>query len=315
MEAKILTSDLGHYLNQEIISEYLVTQKELREGTKDFYLRLRLSDKNGSVMGNVWNNARAVAEKFKEGDVVRIKGMVISYRSQLQITINKIQVLDSEEYDLQDYIETTSKDITKLNDKLFQYIEKVGNKYLNALLRSVFEDKEMLDRFCRAPAAKTWHHNYMGGLLEHTVAVTRICDLLAHYYPVDRELLITGAILHDIGKIIEYNLVSAIDFTPEGRLLGHISLGDEIVCKRAAGINNFPPALLMKLRHLILSHHGEYEKASARLPQTIEAMMLHHADNLDAQVTGVAQLINSPQIQDSEWSEYDKLNNRFYYIK
>jgi len=214
-----------------------------------------------------------------------------------------------------EYIETTSKDITKLSDKLFEYIENIQDVYLKELLLSIFEDKEFFTLFANSPAAKTWHHNYLGGLLEHTISVTTICDFATHLYPLNKDLLITGAILHDIGKVYEYHVKPTIDFSVEGRLVGHIPLGDKVVCEKAAQINNFPKELLIKLRHLILAHHGEYEKASARLPQTLEAIVLHYADNLDAQTVGVQQLIQAVKNPDADWTEYDRLNNRYFYIK
>lgn len=315
MEEKIYANELGNHLNQEIYGDYLVSQKELREGTKDFYLRLKLSDKTGTFSANVWNNAKAVSDKFVEGDIVKVKGVVISYKSQIQLTINKLRALSSEEYDLADFIETTSKDVNKLSDRLFGYIDSLKNKDLRSLLTAIYEDKDFYRKFSSSPAAKSWHHNYIGGLLEHTITVTELCDFASRIYPIDRDILLTGALLHDVGKVFEYEVVSAIDFTNAGRLLGHIPMGDEFVCRKAGELNNFPEELLLKIRHLILSHHGEYEKASARLPQTIEAVLLHHVDNLDAQTTGVKQLINNVQMPESEWSEYDRLNNRYYYLK
>ncbi|MFC1898429.1 3'-5' exoribonuclease YhaM family protein [Candidatus Cloacimonadota bacterium] len=312
---KIKISELKEHLNKEIISDFMVVQKELREGAKDFYIRLRLADKTGSVPGNVWNNAKEVAEKFAEGDVIRVKGVVISYKTQIQITVNKIQKLADEEYEIADFMESTTKDVNKLSEKLFTFIDRLSEPNLKQLLLGIFEDKEFFTRFAQAPAAKTWHHNYIGGLLEHTISIATICDFVSNLYPVNKDLLITGALLHDIGKVIEYDFKNKIEFSAEGRLIGHIPLGDQIVSEHAARINNFPPQLLMKLRHLILAHHGEYEKASARLPQTLEAIVLHHADNLDAQTVGVVQIKQQMQSKDAEWSEFDRLNQRYYYIK
>jgi len=313
--SKIFVKELKDHLNKEIISNFLVTEKILREGAKDFYIRLKLADSSGSIFGNVWNNAKTIAEKFEEGDVVQVKGFIITYKAQLQVTVNKIKKIPQEEYDLNDYLETTTKDITKLSDKLFDYIESIKNQYLKELLLSIFEDKEFFTKFGQAPAAKSWHHNYIGGLLEHTMSVAGLCDYASHNYNVDKDLLITGAILHDIGKVFEYQVLPNIDFTPVGRLVGHIPLGDNFIADRAKEINGFPEDLLMKLRHLILSHHGEYEMASARLPQTLEATILHQADNFDAQTIGVQQLKNAVTDDNAKWTEFDRLNNRYYYIK
>ena len=151
--------------------------------------------------------------------------------------------------------------------------------------------------------------------MEHTISVAGLCDYASHNYKVDRDLLVAGGILHDIGKVMEYQVVPNIEFTPIGRLVGHIPLGDNFVADKTKDINNFPDDLLMKLRHLILSHHGEYEMASARLPQTLEATILHQADNFDAQTIGVQQLKDAVTDDDAKWTEFDRLNSRFYYIK
>ncbi len=313
--SKIFIKELKNHLNKEIISNFLVTEKILREGAKDFYIRLKFADSSGSISGNVWNNAQAVAEKFEEGDVVQVKGFIITYKAQLQVTVNKIKKVPQEEYDLNDYLQTTTKDITKLSDKLFEYVEAIKNQYLKELLLSIFEDKEFFTKFGQAPAAKSWHHNYIGGLLEHTISVAGLCEYASHNYNTDKDLLIAGAILHDIGKVFEYQILPNIDFTPVGRLVGHIPLGDNFITDKAKDINNFPEDLLMKLRHLILSHHGEYEMASARLPQTLEATILHQADNFDAQTIGVQQLKNAVTDENAKWTEFDRLNNRYYYVK
>ena len=310
---KIFRDVLPEYLNKEIETCFLVTDKELRESKNGNYLRLRLSDKTGNVMGNVWNNAVSIADKFESGDIVKLKGTVISYRDQLQLTVQKVRKALDGEIELTDFILATEKDIHKLTERLFALIDSVANESLSELLKSIFEDKEFLAKFAQAPAAKSWHHNYLGGLLEHTIAVANLCEFSAHYYNVDRDLLLTGALLHDMGKVEEYTAPPAINFTDSGRLIGHIKIGDQIICQKTAMINNFPAELLMKLRHMILSHHGEYEKGSARLPQILEAIILHHSDNLDAQATGVSQVINSSSNHTGNWSEFDKLNNKYYY--
>lgn len=312
---KIYISDLKKHLNQDIISDFLIVRKELRSGAKDQYLRLEIADKTGSMIGNIWSNAEVFNEAFAEGDVLRIKAKVISYKNQLQLNISKIDKLYENEYDLADFMETTSKDINSLSAKFFQFVDRIKEPQLKNLLLLIFEDKGFFTKFAQAPAAKTWHHNYLGGLLEHTVSIAQICEFVSNLYQLDKDLLIAGALLHDIGKVFEYDNFRVIDFTVEGRLIGHITLGDQLVCSKAREINNFPPVLLMKLRHLILSHHGEYEKASARLPQMLEAVVLHHADNLDAQTVGVLQTINRPVEENAQWSEFDRLNERYYFLK
>lgn len=316
MDEKVFVNELSSFMNSGLNSTFLVTKKELREDRNgNTYIRLKLSDKTGSVTANVWNNAKSINKIFEAGDVIRIGGKVTSYNSQLQITVEKARKLEEGEYDLSQYLESTSKDVDKLSDTLFDYIDNVEDEYLKKLLLSIFEDKEFYTKFAKAPAAKSWHHNYLGGLLEHTIAVTKICDFIRTQYHVNSDILITGALLHDIGKVWEYEVQTAIEFSTYGRLVGHIPIADEYICEKAKQINNFPKEMLMKLRHLILSHHGEFEKGAARLPQTLEAIVLHHADNLDAQTVGVKQLMNTVKSDEAEWSEYDRLNNRYYFLK
>jgi len=309
---RINVKDLANCINQEINSYFLVVEKDLRQGTKDFFLRLKLADKSGFVVANIWKNATVKSEMFEIGEVIQVKGMVIKYNKNIQITINDIFPLEEKEYDLAELVPSTKKDITELTDMFFEYVDSIQNEYLAQLLKSIFGNKQILNLFISSPAAKGWHHNYAGGLLEHTLAVTKICAFGCDLYPVDRDLMITGAILHDLGKIYEYDSAIGIDFSDEGRLIGHFVIVDRIITEHASKIDLFPKELLMKLRHMVLAHHGEYEKGSVRLPQTLEAHLLHLADNMDAQVTGVKQIIEA-SADNSKWSEFDKLNQKFYY--
>ncbi|HOV16936.1 MAG TPA: HD domain-containing protein [Candidatus Cloacimonadota bacterium] len=310
---RIEIKELAQFTGKEISSYYLAAEKDLREGKGGKYLRLRLQDKSGSCNANVWNNAQKEAEQFEEGDVVKVNATVTNYKGQIQLSVNKIRMADQSEYNLEDFLAKSQQDPNALAEEFFRYVESVKEVHLKQLLKSIFEDKEFFSKFAYAPAAKSWHHNYIHGLLEHTVSVARLCEYCAGHYNVNYDLLITGALLHDVGKVYEYQQSPAIEFTDLGRLVGHLTIGDQMVCAKAAQINNFPSELLMLVRHMILAHHGEYEKASVRLPQTIESLILHLADNLDAQATGVQQLVEiSPS--DAQWSEFDKLNNRYYYI-
>jgi len=290
-----------------------VAEKELRDGRNDQYLRLRLQDRSGTIAGNVWKDAKNISESFSVGDVVHVKALVNSYKEQIQLNVSQIRFADYSEYRLEDFVTRSKKDPDTLAEQFFAFVDKVENIWLHKLLQAVFGDKEIFSRFLEAPAAKSWHHNYMHGLIEHTVSVATLCDFVSVMYPVNRDLLLTGALLHDFGKIFEYNTMPAIDFTEVGRLIGHLSLSDQYICEQARMIAGFPDEILLNLRHMILAHHGEYEKASVRLPQTIEALVLHLCDNLDAQSVGVAQMLEAAP-ENAVWSEYDKLNNRYYHL-
>ncbi|MBM4403320.1 MAG: HD domain-containing protein [Candidatus Cloacimonetes bacterium] len=313
MDSQIWIKELSQHVNQQIMGFYLVAEKELREGKQGYYLRLKLQDKTGNIAANLWNNAQKEAENFDEGDVIKIQATVVSYKGQIQLTIQKLRFADHSEYDIEDYLSRSKKDPDYLASEFFRYVDSIDNSFLKQLLHIIMDDKVFFTLFMNAPAAKSWHHNYISGLIEHSVAVARLCDFLAVQYPVNYDLLMCGALLHDVGKVYEYQQKPAIDFTDIGRLVGHLTLADQLICQTAAQIDRFPSELLMHLRHLILAHHGEYEKASVRLPQTLEALVLHLADNLDAQTTGVAQLVEI--IPDTElWSEFDRINNRYYRI-
>lgn len=310
---KIFVHDMYQYLNQKIVTYLLVSQKELREGKKDYFVRVQFQDKTGPIVGNIWNNATSMVNLFEEADVCKVEATVISYKDQIQLNITKIRKAEDGEYDLVDYIAKTNKDTDLMAEQLFAFIDSIKDTFLSQLLKSIFDDKELFTKFAMCPAAKSWHHNYVGGLLEHTLSVTKICDFCTNQYELNRDTLITGALLHDFGKIYEYQSMPSIDFTDEGRLIGHIPMADCLICEKAHKINNFPANTLMKIRHLILSHHGELEKGAVKIPQTIEAVVLHFADNLDAQTTGVAQLISASNDPKASWTEYDKLNNRYIY--
>ncbi len=309
----INVSELKDQIGKEITGFYLVSEKELRDGKNDQFLRLRLQDRTGSLAAYVWKDAAKISDSFAESDVVKVRAMVNLYKEQVQLSIVQIRYADHSEYSLEELVATTKKNPNALAEQFFSFIDKVENIFLNKLLRSIFDDKELFTRFFEAPAAKSWHHNYRHGLLEHTVSVATLCDFVSVQYPVNRDLLLSGALLHDFGKIFEYDAKPAIDFTDIGRLVGHLSLCDQFVCERARQISGFPEQTLLNLRHLILAHHGEYEKASVRLPQTLEALVLHLCDNLDAQSTGVAQLLEAAP-PNAVWTEYDKLNNRYYHL-
>jgi 3'-5' exoribonuclease len=313
MTEHINISDFKDLLGKEVTGFYLVVEKEVRDGKNDQFLRVRLQDRTGNLAAYVWKDAQKTSELFAEGDVVKVRAMVNSYKDQIQLNINQIRFADHSEYDIGEFVARSKKSPEALAEQFFGFMDKVENTWLKKLLHNIFDDKDIFNSFLEAPAAKGWHHNYMHGLIEHTVSVTTICDFVSVLYPVNRDLLISGALLHDLGKIFEYKSKPAIDFTDIGRLVGHLSLCDQFICEQAARITGFPDAILLNLRHLILAHHGEYEKASVRLPQTLEALVLHLCDNLDAQSVGVAQLLETAP-DNAVWTEFDKLNQRYYHL-
>lgn len=306
-------NDLQNMIGKEVTGYYMMAEKEIREGKNGLFMRLRLQDRSGSVTGYVWKDFQKADESFSAGDVIKIRANVQLFKEQIQFNISQIRFADHSEYNIELFLVRSKFSPEYLSERFFYFVDKVENLFLKQLLRDIFDDKEFFARFLNAPAAKSWHHNYIHGLIEHTVSVASICEFVSSMYPVNLDLLITGALLHDVAKVFEYSAQPPIEFTDLGRLVGHLSLSDQLICEKARHIVGFPDDLLMHVRHLVLSHHGEYEKASVRLPQTLEATLLHLCDNLDAQSVGVAQLIEAAP-DDAQWTEYDKLNNRYYKI-
>ena len=313
MEEHLYVADMHQHENKEISGFYLAQEKELREGKGGSFIRIKIRDRSGYATANVWKDAAKTSELFDAGDVVYIKAQVVNYKGQTQLSIQNLRFADKSEFDMGFFVAKSRFEAEFLAERFWSFVDKVEHEYLNRLLHEIFDDKEYFGKFLEAPAAKSWHHNYVHGLIEHTVAVAALCEFVSAQYPVSMDLLISGALLHDAAKVREYHGQASIDFTDDGRLLGHLSMGDEMVVEAAGRIPGFPHEVLLNLRHLILSHHGEYEKASVRLPQTLEAILLHHCDNLDAQSAGVCQLLDAAP-PDAIWSEYDKLNNRYYRI-
>lgn len=313
MDNQTPISELHQKTGEEIVGFYLAAEKELRDGKNEQYLRLKLQDRSGSISANVWKEAKKCADLFDAGDIVKIKGNVVSFKGQTQISITQLRFADKSEYRIEDFLARSKIAPEVLAERFFSFVDKVEQAHLNKLLHLIFDDKEFFSRYLDAPAAKGWHHNYVHGLIEHTVSVASICEFAATMYPVNYDLLVTGALLHDVAKVMEYEGKTNIEFSDAGRLIGHLSMSDQLVCETAARIPGFPEELLINLRHLILAHHGEYEKASVRLPQTLEALLLHLCDNLDAQAVGVSQLIDASPPH-AVWTEFDRLNNRYYKI-
>ena len=293
---------------------FLVTEKNLafsQKGTP--YLNIRLKDRTGEVDGKVWENAVEIDKLFGKGDVIRAQGGAVNFRNMVQLSITGVVKVDDHAIDLAEYLPVAKGDIDGMFAELLSSIEEIGTPCLKALLHAFFDDYEIAGLFRKAPAAKSFHHVYIGGLLEHTLSVIRLLDLVArHYQGINRDLLITGGILHDIGKIYEYRYDRMFDYSDEGRLIGHIVIGLEMLDSRIAKVEGFPEQLAMELRHLIVSHHGTQEFGSPKRPKTLEALIVHFIDDLDAKVNAFQEFIGESD-DDSHWTPFHKLFERFIY--
>jgi 3'-5' exoribonuclease len=294
---------------------FVLRKKELKDYEGQKFLKLELGDKTGRIDAILWEDGEKVFEAFDLGEIVKVKGFVTTYKEQVQIKVDKIRKSEKKEFDLADFLPASEKNLDELLEKYKSKALSLKNLFLRKLWEKLFEDKDFLAKLNVAPAAKLWHHSFMGGLLEHSLMVADICEQVSSFYElVDRELLISGALLHDIGKITEYQVKSFIDFTDEGRLLGHIVLGDELIYEKIKEIKDFPAELALKLRHLILSHQGELEFGSPVVPQTIEAIILHFADEMDSKAGAFTQIIKKQRGLGKKWSDWVPLISRYIYM-
>lgn len=294
---------------------FLVWEKNLAYSQKGMpYLNVRLRDKTGELDGKVWDNAQDWDKVFRKGDLVRIQGRALSFKNAVQLAIHNITAVEEGEVLLGDYFPVAKEDPQVMFEALLAYAGEVKDPHLAALLASFFRDEEVVRLFKKAPAAKGFHHVCLGGLLEHTLSVVRLVALAAgHYQGLDRDLLITGGILHDIGKIHELSYERVFEYSDEGRLIGHIVMGVEMIDERIAGIPGFPRQKAMELRHLILSHHGLLEYGSPKRPKTVEALVVHYLDDLDAKVNAFQETIREARADESDWTPYHRLFDRYLY--
>jgi len=294
-----------------ITSFFLVAEKEVRhtrEGKS--YLRLELSDRSGSIEARAWENVEALAAAFDRDDIVKVQARVESYKTRMQLCVEKLRRAEPREIDLADYFPHTAEDIEELYGRLREYAAGIKNTWLNQLVSGMIEDPAIAPRLKRAPAAKAMHHAFVGGLLEHIVSLCGLSRLVAqHYVELDADLLIAGAILHDIGKLDELCYERAIHYTDDGQLLGHIIMGLEQVTERMNAIEGFPPAYKTLIKHLLISHHGEYEFGSPKLPMFREALVLHYLDNLDSKM-GAARAVLTADGGEAGWTAFSAALNR-----
>jgi 3'-5' exoribonuclease len=281
------------------------------------YLSLTLMDATGEVPCRVWDNADQLMGQCPVGAIVSITGQAQSYKGILQLKIDTIKRVSEDEVDLSLFVPSTSGDIKLMSKELLRIIGSVENHFLKELLLALFSQKSLMRDFQKAPAAKAMHHAYVGGLLEHTLAVTRLAEQICPLYPLlDRSLLIAGALLHDLGKLEEFDFSSyPADYSDSGRLVGHMVLGIEMIQEKINEITGFPKELALQLKHLILSHHGRHEFGSPSLPMMTEAFVLNFLDDLDAKVNYMGRLAERVEGDDYQWTDYQRNLERFLFVK
>jgi 3'-5' exoribonuclease len=290
---------------QPVASTFLVRSKEIRTSprTSRSWLQLELADRSGAISAKMWDGFDAVATLFERDDVVKVRGRAKLYNEQLELAVDYLAPVAEKDYELADFLPHTKQDVGRLYIRLNEAVHAAENPWVKALLVSIVEDASIAPKLKRAPAAMTMHHAYIGGLLEHVVSLIDLSRLVASHYPeLNRDLLLAGIVLHDIGKIEELSCARGFGYTTEGQLLGHIALGQAIVRRKIEAIADFPRPLAAVIEHLILSHHGSLEFGSPRLPLTREAVALHFLDDMDSKMAAIETTMAS-DAGNGDWTE------------
>ncbi len=299
---------------QRIRGLFLVKEKRVsRTRNGKPFIAMVLADNSGRIDAKIWDNVKDLSPLFEEGDVIEVVGIANSYKGQVQLSIPWLKRVPEEEIDPLMFVESVSVDPEALVSDLKDCLSSIKSDHLIKLVRTFTDDSRFMESFKRAPAAKKFHHNYLGGLLEHTLSVCRLAIMVAsHYSELDHDLLIAAAFLHDIGKIRELDAGLNGDYTDEGRLIGHIVLGISMLDEKISLVDDFPVDLALKLKHLILSHHGQFEFGSPKRPKFLEAFALNLIDDLDAKVNGLGRFMKKDQHEGS-WTDFNRLFGRYFY--
>jgi 3'-5' exoribonuclease len=302
--------------NDTVDSFFLVKEKSSGvTKTGNVYLKLKLIDRSGEMEGRIWTSVEAFTESFDKDDFVYLKGKAVSFQEHLQLNITHIERVEEEVILLSDFFPMAERDIDEMLQSLIEISQQIKNPHLSQVLRLFWEDGPFLERFKMAPASKWLHHTFLGGLLEHTLSLTQlVLKNVSHYKGLNVDLLVTASILHDLGKIDELSYQRSFDYSDEGRLLGHIILGIERVEDKIRQLPDFPKDLSTLLKHLLLSHHGQYSWGSPKRPMTLEAVMLHDLDNMDAKINGIQQFLRREVPEGSRWSAYHRTFEQFFYV-
>ena len=290
---------------------FLATHKQLRPNRNgQLYLQVELADKSGIITGRLWNASDDDYGAFEDGDYVRVEGHTQLYSGSMQIIISAIERADPRTVDESEFQVLAKNDFVRLEAELGTILGTIRSAPLKALVDEILADASLMDAFKRTPAGVKHHHAYAGGLLDHVVNLLRLADRVAPLYPaLDRDLLLAGVLVHDIGKVRELESLQGFSYTDEGQLLGHVLLGLEIVDAKIRAIEartgqRFAPEAAVRVKHMVASHHGQYEFGSPKLPMTLEAVALHHLDHLDAKMAGTIQLLQNEATAEDGWTQY-----------
>lgn len=278
------------------------------------YLTLKLMDRSGELEGRVWDRVDEFSAQFERDDFVRVAGKASLYMGKMQLVIQELAKLRDESVDLADFLPVAVRPADEMVADLRSRVVSIDDPYLRALLQAFLDDREFLAAYSRAPAAKAMHHVYLGGLLEHSLAVASLADDICKRYPgLNRDLLIAGALLHDVGKVNELRYARSFEYTDVGKLIGHIVIGVEMVEEKLRTLPEFPLELAILVKHLLLSHHGQYEYGSPKRPKTMEAVILNFIDDLDSKINGVRTHLDKEPDSESSWTQYHRFYDRYFF--
>jgi 3'-5' exoribonuclease len=304
---------------REVDSIYILKRKLLKknpDGSR--FILFQFSDNSGILGGILWESAQEVYDRLEQGRFVRVLGDIQDYRDMLQVRVRQVENIDGAQFDLADFLPVTPLNRDDLLNEWRDRVADIANPDLQALLTAMLDDEELGWRFCAAPAGKTWHHPYVGGILEHTVKLSRLAMQTCALYPeLDRDLMLAACYLHDLGKVREMEYERAIDYSSEGKLVGHVVQGVEILDEFLPRFPGLGKETVYRLKHLIVSHQGTYEYGSPKLPKTLEAIVFHHLDNIDAQIDGFSRVLKDGRESmggDSNWTGVNKLLGRNLYM-
>jgi 3'-5' exoribonuclease len=285
--------------NEVVTAQFLVLSKEIRQKkTGEPYLSLHIADRTGEMEAKMWDNVAEIMHAFERDDFIKVKGLMQLYQNRSQFTVHRLRRLEDHEVDFADYFPCSERDPDEMFAELQLTIAGIRNPHLRALLEIVFSDSRLATLYKLAPAAKNIHHACRGGLIEHVLSLCTLSRLTgAHYKNVDVDLLLTGAILHDLGKIDELAYARSFGYSAEGQLLGHIVIGLRILAGKFDQLPEFPPKLRMLVEHMIISHHGELEFGSPKVPAFPEALLLHHLDNLDSKMEAMRVAVSRDRLE------------------
>lgn len=302
-------------VNEHITSTFILRTKNLKLTKHDKpYLQLSLQDKTGKIEGRVWDGAEKFSEGIEAGDVVKVAGSVDKYREQKQLKVDSIEKADDRDYVYEDLVRAL-EGRDEIYEKILSYLDEIKGEWMSLLVKEFTGDEELMTMFRDGIGAKSWHNAYIGGLAEHTWEVMAITDKMCELYPeVDREVALFGAMLHDIGKVYELD-AKKFEYTIAGGLVGHISIGHKILVQKMRNIPGFSEDLALRLEHIVLSHHGEYEQQSPVLPKTLEATIVYQADELVSQANAVKELSAAQAAEGKVWSDYVSIKSRKYFIQ